>query len=381
MVNEWLQSLRDANIITIILLLIVALSLIQGWFRGFSLSASRLFGLLGSGILTISSLVLAALAAAYFSPYVQTWAAGTAAPKGELNQWQQIYYTAVSALAGLPLLRFLFLLMAGYTLIRIVLGLVALLLPIPRFRKSGPLGERKISAASRFGGAGIGVFIGVVRCLLLIIILYVGTGLSPSSDLARYIEESPVYRQSVESLIEPVTGTAVQDKLPVLTKAVAAEMNDILRRKYEIIDRDVSSDITAAAADIAGKAESDEDKARLLYDWVGTRISYDYAKAENYEQNRIWKEQTPQDTFDTRLGVCIDYARLYAVMARSQGLDVRVVTGRGYDGRGGYGPHAWNEVYIPKREAWIPLDSTWARSGDWFNPADFDSTHIKESVL
>ncbi|AKG36202.1 transglutaminase domain-containing protein [Paenibacillus durus] len=381
MLNEWLQSLRDANIITLLLLVVAAFSLIQGWLRGFSLSAGRLFGLLGSGILTIAALILAALAAAYFSPYVQTWAADTAAPKGELNQWQQIYYTAVSALAGLPLLRFLFLLMISYSLIRIVLGLLAYLLPLPRFRKSGGLWDRKISAASRFGGAGIGLFIGAVRCLLLIIALYVGTSLIPSSDAARYIEDSPIYRQSVESLIEPVTGTAVQDKLPVLTKAVAAEMNDILRRKYEIIDRDVSSDITVAAADIAGKAKSDQDKARLLYDWVGTRISYDYAKAENYEQNRIWKEQTPQDTFDTRLGVCIDYARLYAVMARSQGLDVRVVTGRGYDGRGGYGPHAWNEVYIPERNAWIPLDSTWAKSGDWFNPADFDSTHIKESVL
>ncbi|MNI42667.1 Transglutaminase-like superfamily protein [compost metagenome] len=119
----------------------------------------------------------------------------------------------------------------------------------------------------------------------------------------------------------------------------------------------------------------------MLYDWVGTRISYDYAKAENYERNRIWKEQTPQETFDTRLGVCIDYARLYAVMARSQGLQVRVVTGRGYDGQGGYGPHAWNEVYLPESGTWIPLDSTWAKSGDWFNPPDFASTHVRESVL
>ncbi|BCG60828.1 transglutaminase domain-containing protein [Paenibacillus sp. URB8-2] len=380
MLNEWLQSLRDANIITLILLLVAAFSLVQGWFRGFSLSAGRLFGLLGSGIATISALILSALAAAYFSPYVQTWAAGTAAPEGELKQWQQIYYTAVSALAGLPLLRFLLLLIIGYSLIRIILGLLAPLLPFPRSRRPGLLG-RKISAASRLGGAGIGLFIGAARCLLIIIALYVGTGLSPSSGLARYVEESPVYRQGVESVIKPVAGTTVQDHLPVLTKAVAAEMNDILRRKYEIIDRDVSSDITGAASDIAGKAENDEKKARLLYDWVGSRISYDYAKAENYEQKRIWKEQTPQDTFDTRLGVCIDYARLYAVMARSQGLDVRVVTGRGYDGQGGYGPHAWNEVYIAERKAWIPLDSTWAKSGNWFNPPDFDSTHIKESVL
>ncbi|AHV98849.1 transglutaminase domain-containing protein [Paenibacillus sabinae] len=380
MLNEWLQSLRDANIITLLLLVVAAFSLIQGWFRGFSMSAGRLFGLLGSGIATIAALVLSALAAAYFSPYVQTWAAETTAPAGELKQWQQLYYTAVSALAGLPLLRFLFLLILGYSLIRIILGLLVPLLPFPRSRRPG-LPGRRISAASRLGGAGIGLFIGAVRCLLIIIALYVWTGLSPSSGLSRYVEESPVYRQGVESVIKPVAGTTVQDHLPVLTKAVADEMNEILRRKYEIIDRDVPKDIAGAAEDIAGNAKDDEEKARLLYDWVGSRISYDYAKAENYEQNRIWKEQTPQDTFNTRLGVCIDYARLYAVMARSQGLDVRVVTGRGYDGQGGYGPHAWNEVYIAERKAWIPMDSTWAKSGNWFNPPDFDSTHMKESVL
>ncbi|MNB73151.1 Transglutaminase-like superfamily protein [compost metagenome] len=378
--NEWLQSLRDANIITLALLLVLLISMLQGWARGFSLSAGRLFGLLGSSLLTLVSLILAAAGAAYASPRVQAWAEGVSAPAGELKQWQQMYYTAVSALAGLPLLRFLLLLLVGYSVIRLLAGLLILFLPLPSIfgRRSD---RRKVSAGSRLGGAGVGLFIGVVRCLLLIIALYVGTGLSPGSGVSRYIEASPVYRQGVEKLIEPVAGSAVQDKLPVLTEAVTAEMNDILRRKYEIIDRDISGDISEAAANVAGSGKNAKEKARLLYDWVGTRISYDYAKAKNYERNRIWKEQTPQETFDTRLGVCIDYARLYAVMARSQGLQVRVVTGRGYDGQGGYGPHAWNEVYLPESGTWIPLDSTWAKSGDWFNPPDFASTHVKESVL
>src|SRR5690606_22318868 len=104
-----------------------------------------------------------------------------------------------------------------------------------------------------------------------------------------------------------------------------------------------------------------------------------YDKVELYETKGIWKEQTPEDTFATRIGVCIDYSRLYAVMARSVGLEVRVVTGQGYDGRGGYGPHAWNEVFMKDTDSWIPLDSTWVVSGDnWFNPPDFDQTHIRD---
>lgn len=239
---------------------------------------------------------------------------------------------------GFAACAFLLLLLLSYSLIRLLLGLLFMLLPISLPRLSGRSGNRKITQVSRLSGAVIGLATGLVRALLLVFALYIGVGLNPDSTFSRYVESSPIYRQSASAVFEPLTGENVRSKLPVLTKAVAAEMTDILRRKYEVLDHEISPDIVGAASDIAGQAGDDEKKARLLYDWVGSRISYDYAKAENYEQNRIWKEQTPQDTFDTRIGVCIDYARLYAVMARSQGLQVRVVTGQGYDGQGDPAP-------------------------------------------
>ncbi|MNP84791.1 hypothetical protein D3C76_1842530 [compost metagenome] len=58
-----------------------------------------------------------------------------------------------------------------------------------------------------------------------------------------------------------------------------------------------------------------------------------------------------------------------------------MVTGQGYNGQGGYGPHAWNEVYLSENKKWIPLDSTWAQSGNWFNPPNFAATHIRDGVL
>ncbi|CAM4459430.1 transglutaminase-like domain-containing protein [Paenibacillus typhae] len=381
MLDSWIASLTEANLISILLLLVVLFSVFQGWVRGFSRAAGGLFGLLGTGLLTAAALVIAIPAALYFSPAVQAWAASVVLPDSRLSGWQQLYYTAVSVLEGSPLVRFFLLLLIGYSLIRPLLGLLFLFLPfrLPG-RKERPR-DRRITQISRLSGAAVGFAVGLVRGLLLVFVLYLGVGLNPDSGFSRYVESSPIYSQSAAAVFEPIAGENVRSRLPVLTKAVAAEMNDILRRKYEVIDHDISPDIEEAAADIAGQASDPEEKARLLYDWIGSRVAYDYAKADNYEQNGIWHEQTPQDTFDTRLGVCIDYARLYAVMGRSQGLQVRVVTGRGYDGRGGYGAHAWNEVYIPNREAWIPLDSTWASSGDWFNTADFGETHIKEDVL
>lgn len=134
-------------------------------------------------------------------------------------------------------------------------------------------------------------------------------------------------------MIEPLSGTFIKDKLPVFTQAVQKELGSILQRKYEVIDHNIPADIEQAAQEIVKGKTTDEAKAKALYDWVGTRIQYDYGKVDDYEQKGIWHEQTPQNTFDTRKGVCIDYARLYAVMARSQGLDVKVVTGLGYNGQ------------------------------------------------
>ncbi|WP_379130425.1 transglutaminase domain-containing protein [Paenibacillus sp. sgz500958] len=380
MLNQWVEHLSGTNLISILLILTAVFSIVQGFIRGFFHSIRRLFGMLGSSLFTIAALVLAIAASLYLSPRLQVWMSGLQQPDRALKAWEQIWYTLVAVLADSPVLRFLVILAVTYSLIRLVLSLLTPLLPMQK-RIPSRIGDRKISTVSRLGGGAIGALIGAARCLFIIVMLFILVGMNPDSQFSQYVESSPVYRQGASTVIEPIAGKTMQDKLPVLTEIVAAEMDGILRRKYEVIDRDIPADIQAAAASITGKSSDEEEKARLLYDWIGTRISYDYAKAENYEQNRIWHEQTPQDTFDTRLGVCIDYARLYAVMARSQNLEVRVVTGQGYDGRGGYGPHAWNEVYIEKQQAWIPLDSTWAQSGDWFNPQDFSSSHIKEDVL
>lgn len=217
--------------------------------------------------------------------------------------------------------------------------------------------------------------------MMIIALLFIGVSLYPNSGFSSYVQASPIYKQGAQSVIEPLSGTLIKDKLPVFTQAVTKELNGIMQRKYEIIDRDIPSDIVQAAAKITEGASGDEQKARALYEWVGTRISYDYSKVEAYEQRGDWHEQTPRDTFDTRKGVCIDYARLYSMMARSQGLQVKVVTGLGYNGQGGYGSHAWNEVYLSGQNQWVPLDPTWAQSGDWFNPPGFAQTHIKDKVI
>lgn len=380
MIAEWLESIREGHLISIGLLLIVLLSVLQGWIRGLPASAGRLASFLGSGLATLGALVLAVPAAAYLSPMVRDWAAQVEMPEGQASAWAQLGYTLASSLADSPLLRYAAVLLVVWSAVRLLIRLLLALLPLPRRIREARRPVRAFGF-SRLGGAAVGLLIGAARGIVVVAALFVGIALNPDSTFSRYVEASPVYRQSADAVIQPVAGRAVQEKLPVLTKTVAEEMQGILSRRYEVVDREIPADIEGAAQEIAGDAGTAEEKARRLYDWIGSRVVYDHEKADNYEQHRIWKEQTPQDTFDTRKGVCIDYARLYAVMARSLGLKVQVVTGRGYDGSGGYGPHAWNEVYLPEQEKWIPLDATWAVSGDWFNPPEFDKTHVRESAL
>lgn len=378
-----MMDITDINLVSASLLGILLFSVLQGLLRGASRSAGRLVSLLGGGVLTVLGLLASIPLTLWLSPRVQGWLSGVELPARELSGWEQIYYTLLTAIRDFPLMRFAVLFMLGYWLIRTLLGLVAAF----AFGGSSFLGrlvfggERPATLLSRLAGAGIGGVIGAARCLLVIALLFISVTLFPDSGFSRYVESSPVYQHGAQTVIEPLSGNLIKEKLPVFTRSVEEELNGIFQRRYEVIDADIPGDIGQAAVQITNGAKTDEEKARRLYDWVGSRVTYDYDKVEDYEKNGNWREQTPQNTFDTKRGVCIDYSRLYAVMARSVGLQVKVVTGLGYDGRGGYGPHAWNEVYLSEKEKWVPLDSTWASSGDWFNPAAFGETHIPDKLI
>lgn len=380
---DWVQNVQNYNYVNVMLILILVISILQGIVRGGSRSAGRLFSLISGGILSLAGLALSIPFAMWLSPIVQEWLSGVKLPARDLSKWEQFYYTLITAIREFPLMRFAVVFIIGYWVIRSLLGLLAALLfgGTRLLRGFSREDDRPATVLSRFTGAGIGAVIGGARCIVIIAILFIVVTLYPSSRFSHYVEASPVYREGAQTIIEPLSGSLIKEKLPVFTRSVEEELNGIMQRKYEVIDSQVPDNIVDAAAVVVKGATTDEEKARKLYDWVGTRVSYDYNKVKDYEEKQIWHEQTPKMTFDTKQGVCIDYARLYAVMARSQGLQVKVITGLGYNGQGGYGPHAWNEVYLSESKKWVPLDPTWAQSGDWFNPKAFNETHIADKAV
>lgn len=371
------------NWITVLLIAVLVLSVLQGAKRGAAGSSRQLLALGLEGAGTAISILLAWRVTQWASPLAGDWlvSLGIVIPSGELNVWQQLYYTFITSLRDFSLMRSAILFVIAYSSIKGLLNRIAL--PLLNIRLGDAMRSPDQASASQWAsaavGGAIGVATGAVRGLLLIAGLMVVAALFPDSPVSAQVAKSPLYRQGAERVITPLTGNMLS-RLPVFTQSVQAEMDQILKRKYEVLDAHVPEDVASAALEITAGKETDEEKAKALYQWVGTRVKYDWEKVRLYEEKRIWKEQTPEDTFLTRTGVCIDYSRLYAAMARAVGLDVKVVTGLGSDGRGGTGSHAWNEVYLGEKQTWVPLDSTWVSSGgNWFNPADFYKTHIKEA--
>ncbi|OXS53309.1 cysteine protease [Cohnella sp. CIP 111063] len=369
----------DANFVTWALLSIIALSLYQGIRRGASGSVRRLASFLGETLLTVLAVVLAAIAASELSPRLQEWLAerSIARPSPDSSALSQFFYTAVTGLRDLPLLRFAALFLIVHTLVRLVAGLAArALLPGPASSSAFPSSSG--GAVSRAAGGALGAALGAGRALLITAALFAYCALLPQGPLTDYIQQSGLYREVAAQIIRPAAGDVLEERLPVFAKAMSGELDQLWQKRYDVIDAELPEDIVQAALTVTKDREGDRAKARALYDWVGTRISYDDDKVRAYEDLGEWREQNPETTFVTRKGVCIDYSRLYASMARAVGLDVRVVTGLGYDGRGGYGAHAWNEVYSTEEKRWIPLDSTWAKTGNWFDPPGFADTHIRQ---
>jgi len=373
---------QPVNWITVLIAVVAAVSVARGILRGTRGTARQLMHMVVHGLLSLLAIVATWLCVLRLSNALHEWlvARQIEVPVGEIAAWKTVYYTIVTGLRDFSLFRFAILFLIVYMLLSYLLNIVAApvlaILGGGRNDRGSSGGASVLNAAT---GGLIGVVIGAARALMLIMALFVYVTMFPKSALADYIQASSLYQQGAKQVIEPVAGSFVADQLPVITRAAEQEFQSILQRKYEIVDANLPNDIVQAAKDVTAKGKTDEEKARLLYDWVGSRVQYDWEKVRLYEEEDIWKEQTPSDTFATRKGVCIDYSRLYAAMGRSVGLDVKVVTGLGYDGRGGYGSHAWNEVHLKEKDEWVPLDATWKSSGgNWFNPPNFDETHIRD---
>ncbi|MBU5453964.1 transglutaminase-like domain-containing protein [Caproiciproducens sp. MSJ-32] len=140
-----------------------------------------------------------------------------------------------------------------------------------------------------------------------------------------------------------------------------------------------SDQIDLKAEEIIKGAENDREKARRIYAWIGSNISYDFDKAKKVLSEEGVSNSGAIEAFNTRRGICFDYACLFTAMARATNLRSRIITGEAYDGVN-FGPHAWNQVYLEDEGVWINIDSTFYMAGDYFDNSDFNKDHLNGEI-
>lgn len=138
-------------------------------------------------------------------------------------------------------------------------------------------------------------------------------------------------------------------------------------------------EIDYKAMEIVSNAKTDREKAQRLYAWIGSNIKYDFNKAEKALGSEGVKNSGSIEAWNSRSGICFDYACLYVSMAKAAGLGTRIITGDAYDGQN-YGPHAWNQVYLEDEGIWINVDPTFYLAGDYFDNYDFDRDHLNSEI-
>lgn len=249
---------------------------------------------------------------------------------------------------------------------------------------SGPL----IKAYSLFLSKGKGRIIifstifGFIKGLIIILILFIGVsafnntvGLNNNINIFRNIKGYNTVEQLMASN-RPVISNKEYEKY------AQADTNVIIYYNGVTLEDGIKSTdkIDKKAVDLVRNLKTDREIAKRLYAWIGSNVEYDFDKANKALSNDNISNSGAIEAFDTKRGICFDYACLYVAMAREAGLKVRIITGQGFDGAN-YGPHAWNEVYLEDEGIWINVDPTFYFAGDYFDNKDFDKDHIKESVV
>jgi transglutaminase-like putative cysteine protease len=138
--------------------------------------------------------------------------------------------------------------------------------------------------------------------------------------------------------------------------------------KQQDLRPDVLVPVTGLPADLAAKVTQGKtqplDKARAIYDYVFTTLSYD-------KTGNGWGRGDVLYACDAKKGNCTDFHSLFIAMARSQGIPARFEIGfplpadKHSSEIAGY--HCWSDFYVDGK-GWIPVDISEA----WKHPEKRD---------
>lgn len=229
----------------------------------------------------------------------------------------------------------------------------------------------------------------IICVLVLALLINFCTSYNSGWAVDKKVNQSVAYQFINKNILNPLLNSSIVKKIPVLLndsfKDASASLQNIHLTQYfngMALDDAVKSDseIDSTAKQIVGKETNSKEKAYLIYQWVSKNISYDYNKADVIATSPSSVSSGAIVTFDTRSGICFDYACLYIAMCRAVDVKVRFITGMGYSGTA-WGDHAWNQIYSSEENRWINVDTTFGNSGEnYFDRGDFSADHRNDVV-
>lgn len=216
-----------------------------------------------------------------------------------------------------------------------------------------------------------GTIRGMVFIVLICIPLVLYNNIAKEHKI-NFMKGFSVY-DKVESLID-------YKKVQLISDGVKEqiEKDSVVYYNGVTIDEAVKSnkEIRDKAKELTLRVYGDRDKARRLYIWIGNNIDYDNDKAVKVVNAPSCVNSGAIVTYETRKGICFDYASLFTAMCKSIGLKSRVIVGEALSGNE-YVSHAWNEVYLADEKKWINVDATFYNGGDFFDSKNFNNYHKK----
>mgnify|MGYP004654071637 FL=1 len=373
------------NIVSIILVLIFVIPIFLGFIKGFNYRSGKyeLFNL-EKDIVVLVTIVLGAINSNIILNILNYIKSNIVFFNNLNGLAYRIYY----------IIGFIILLIILYNIIMLFIRLINLIIFDPLLKLIDRLGQSLGTGFTRICGVIFAIPNSIINIIIAAFIIKALLLLPLPTYIINQIDNSNIYNYLNKNIVEQITDSSLVKNFPkLLNNSLKIENGN----NGELSDNNSNGAITyyngvtlaqavksSPAIDaktqeiIAGK-RTDEAKAYAIYQWVGQNITYDNKKAQELEEGDVNLKSGAIAAFDTREGVCFDYASLYVAMARDAGLKVRLITGEGFDGTQ-WVSHAWNQVYIPSQNKWINVDCTFYDAGNFFNSSDFNEYHKDASI-
>ncbi|MBU3215968.1 transglutaminase domain-containing protein [Clostridium estertheticum] len=317
------------------------------------------------------------------------------------NIYKNIPPKAIEFINSNPLVIYILLMplliMIIYSIITFVVNIIAHITLYPLFDTIENKLKKKSILFNRIVGAIFQVPKAISYVIVITFVLNFMSLLNVADTYNKYLEESQAYNYISKEVVIPLTNSKLAKKLPnivnnsftIVVKDPSTLAPNVQNNKKQgivyyngiTLEQGVKSndEINKFAINLAQGKNGTRDKAKAIYKWVGSEIVYSDEKANRVLNNDTQMTSGAIPTFDSKSGICFDYACLYVAMCRANNIKVRIITGQGFNGSN-WVSHAWNQVYIAGENKWINVDPTFLIGGDYFDTKRFTIDHKQESI-